>query len=198
MTEVAVWLEASLVARVLRSGPWLYPLVNLAHLLGIALLVGAIAALDLRLVGLWPEAPTAALARATVPVAGAGLALALLTGPALLAVRATEYVENPFLWAKFGAVAVGLANLGALHALRGLAERRRGARRRPVPPLRARRGGVPRGLGRCRFGGADDRLLVRAAARLQNSSPLRSMPWTPFSPFTVCVTRKSTASEQSW
>jgi hypothetical protein len=116
LTEVAVWLEASLVARVLRSGPWLYPLVNLAHLLGIALLVGAIAALDLRLLGLWPEVPTAALARATVPVAGAGLALALLTGPALLAVRATEYVENPFLWAKFGAVAVGLANLGALHA----------------------------------------------------------------------------------
>jgi hypothetical protein len=116
LTEVAVWLEASLVARVLRSGPWLYPLVNLAHLLGIALLVGAIAALDLRLLGLWPEVPTAALARATVPVAGAGLALALLTGPALLAVRATEYVENPFLWAKFAAVAVGLANLGALHA----------------------------------------------------------------------------------
>ena len=29
--------------------------------------------------------------------------------------RATEYVENPFLWAKFGAVALGLANLVALH-----------------------------------------------------------------------------------
>jgi hypothetical protein len=133
LTEVAVWLEASLVARVLRSGPWLYPLVNLAHPLGIALLVGAIAALDLRLVGLWPEVPTAALARATVPVAGAGLALALLTGPALLAVRATEYVENPFLWAKFAAVAVGLANLGALHASaawRSGDEARGGARRR--------------------------------------------------------------------
>ena len=50
-----------------------------------------------------------------VPVARVGLALALLTGPALLAVKATEYVENPFLWAKFGAIAVGLANLGALH-----------------------------------------------------------------------------------
>ena len=115
MADVAAWLEASLLARFLRSGPWLYALVNLAHVLGVALLVGAIAVLDLRLVGLWAEVPVAALARAAVPVAGAGLALALATGPALLAAKATEYVENPFLWAKFGAVAVALANLGALH-----------------------------------------------------------------------------------
>ena len=113
--DIAVWLEASLLARTLKSGPWLYPLVNLAHVLGIALLLGAIAVLDLRLVGAWPGVSMAALARATVPVASAGLALALATGPALLAVRATEYVENPFLWAKFGAVAIGIANLGALH-----------------------------------------------------------------------------------
>ena len=115
MADLAVWLEASLLARTLRSGPWLYPLVNLAHVFGIALLVGAIAVLDLRLVGLWPGLPVAALARAAVPVAGAGLGLALVTGPALLSVRATEYVGNPFLWAKFGAVAVGIANLVALH-----------------------------------------------------------------------------------
>ena len=115
MADLAVWLEASLLARLLKTGPWLYPLVNLAHVLGIALLVGAIAVLDLRLVGLWPDVPVAALARATVPVAGAGFALALATGPGLFAVRATEYVDNPFLWAKLGAVAVALANLGALH-----------------------------------------------------------------------------------
>lgn len=116
MADIAVWLEASLVARSLRGGgPWLYPLVNLAHVLGIAVLVGAIVVLDLRLIGVWPDMPVATLARATVPVAGAGLAVAFVTGPALLTVRATEYAENPFLWAKFGAVAVALANLGALH-----------------------------------------------------------------------------------
>jgi hypothetical protein len=115
LADAAAWLEASLLARALKVGPWVYPLVNLAHLLGVALLLGAIAVLDLRLVGFWPDAPVAPLARATVPVAGAGLALALLTGPALLAVQATDYAANPFLWLKFGAVAVGLANLAALH-----------------------------------------------------------------------------------
>ena len=120
MADLAAWLEASALARLLKAGPWLYPLVNLAHVLGIALLVRAIAALDLRLVGLWPGVPVAALARAAVPVAGAGLALALATGPALFAVRATEYVGNPFLWAKLGAVAVAVA-LANLAALRGSA-----------------------------------------------------------------------------
>lgn len=115
MGDLAAWLEASLLARALRAGPWIYPLVNLAHLLGVALLLGAIAVLDLRLLGLWRGTPLAALARATVPVAGAGLALALLTGPALLVVQAREYAANPFLWIKFGAVAAALANLGALH-----------------------------------------------------------------------------------
>ena len=132
MADFAVWLEASALARLLKAGPWLYPLVNLAHLLGIALLVGAIAALDLRLVGLWPGVPVSALSRAAVPVAGAGLSLALATGPALFAVRATEYVGNPFLWAKFGAAAVALANLAALHrsaAWRGVADGGRDRRR---------------------------------------------------------------------
>lgn len=114
MEDAAAWLEASAVARALKAGPWVYPLANLAHLLGVALLLGAIAVLDLRLVGLWPGVPLPALARAAVPVSGTGLALALATGPALFAVRATEYVENPFLWAKLGALAVALANLGAL------------------------------------------------------------------------------------
>jgi hypothetical protein len=115
LADIAVWLEASLLARTLKAGPWLYPLVNLAHLLGIALLVGAIATLDLRLVGFWPDTSIASLSRTTVPVAATGLALGILTGPALFAVRATEYMENPFLWAKFGAVALGIANLAALH-----------------------------------------------------------------------------------
>ena len=43
-----------------------------------ALLLGAIAVLDLRLLGLWRGTPVGALARATVPVAGAGLALATM------------------------------------------------------------------------------------------------------------------------
>ena len=39
--------------------------------------------------------------------------------------------------------------------------------------------------------------FARGALLRQNSSPFFSIPWMPFSPFTVCVTWKSTASEQN-
>ena len=120
--EAAAWLEASLLARTLRGGVWLYPLVNLAHLLGIALLFGAVSVLDLRLVGLWRRVPLGGLAEATIPVAVAGFVLAVLSGAAMVTVQARDYAANPFLWAKFGAVALAGLNALLLHRSRAWAE----------------------------------------------------------------------------
>lgn len=114
LESFAAWLEATPLARFLQDWGWIYAGVNTAHVLGIALLVGAIVVLDLRLLGLWRSVPVASLARPTVTVAATGLVLALTTGPMLLMVQATEYVANPFLYVKFGAILVGLLNLGLL------------------------------------------------------------------------------------
>jgi len=112
------WLQASALGHVMReSGPWAYPLVNLAHILGVALLFGAIVILDLRLLGIWRRTPLAALADAAVPVATVGFLLAALSGAGLLATKATEYIGNPFLYIKFCAIGVGLLNVAALNLL---------------------------------------------------------------------------------
>ncbi len=84
------------------------------HVLGIALLVGAIVLLDLRLLGAWRTIPVAAIARPAVTVAAIGLGIAFVTGPLLLIVQATEYVANPFLYIKFAAILVGLVNIAVL------------------------------------------------------------------------------------
>jgi hypothetical protein len=76
----ATALHASGLSQALRASIWLYPLVNTAHVVGIALLFGAIAPLDLRLMGCWKSVPLHHLARAAVPVAMAGLLLAAGTG----------------------------------------------------------------------------------------------------------------------
>jgi hypothetical protein len=98
----------------LRESGWLYAGVNTAHVLGIALLVGAIVVLDLRLLGLWRTAPVATLARPAIAVASAGLAIAVVSGAGLFAVQATEYVDNLFLYVKFAAILLGLVNIAAL------------------------------------------------------------------------------------
>ena len=116
MAELMAWLEASALGDFMReSGRWTYGIFNLLHVLGIALLFGAIAVLDLKMLGAWRRIPVAALAEPVVPISGFGLLLALGTGIALLSAQATEYVGNPFLLIKFVAIALGIANVAALH-----------------------------------------------------------------------------------
>ncbi|MGZ8336281.1 MAG: DUF6644 family protein [Allosphingosinicella sp.] len=102
------------MARLLQESGWLYAAVNTLHVLGIALLVGAIVVLDLRLLRVWRGVPLPTLAGPAVTVASAGLCVAIPSGAALLTVQATEYVANPFLYVKFAAILVGLLNVAAL------------------------------------------------------------------------------------
>ena len=114
------WLEGSALGHVMRdTGLWTYAAVNLAHIFGIATFFGAIAILDLRLLGLWKNIPLAALSRPAVIMASLGLAVALISGSGLLATKASEYVGNPFLYIKFPAIALGLLNVWILHRSAG-------------------------------------------------------------------------------
>ena len=117
MLDWPAWLEASALAHFVRnSGPDTYGIVNLFHVFGIALLFGAIALLDLRLLGVWKSVPIGVLAKPVVPSAGVGLTLAPLSGITLFSVQATEYYFNPFLYLKFGVLIFGIVNVAALHS----------------------------------------------------------------------------------
>ncbi|WP_207540884.1 DUF6644 family protein [Sabulicella rubraurantiaca] len=108
-------LEAWPVAAALRRSEVLYLLVNAAHILGIGLLIGAIATLDLRVLGVFHHAPLSALGPPLVRVAAAGLGLALATGSLLFSVRPADYAANPAFLTKLGLVLAGLLNVLALH-----------------------------------------------------------------------------------
>ncbi len=111
MEDLLAALEVSALGRLMRgSGAWTYALVNLAHIMGIASLFGAVLVLDLRLLGARRTVPLGVLADAALPVARAGFALAAASGLGLLAANATDYVGNPFLLIKFPAIGVALAN----------------------------------------------------------------------------------------
>jgi hypothetical protein len=116
--DFMAWLEFSALGVAMReTGRWTYALVNLAHIFGISLLFGAVVVLDLRLLGFWRWIPLDQMARPTTAVAGAGFVIALITGPALLATKATEYVGNPFLPLKLIAIVAGIANIAIVHNL---------------------------------------------------------------------------------
>jgi hypothetical protein len=58
--------------------------------------------------------PLTSIAGPTVPVATAGFVIAAVTGVGLLATKATEYGDNPFLLIKFPAIAVALVNVAVV------------------------------------------------------------------------------------
>ncbi len=108
-------LEAGLLAEAMRKSPWLFPIVNTLHIIGLALLFGAISCLDLRLMGAWTIVPVPGLARIVVPVAGTGLGLALVTGVLLFLTRASRYAQNPVFQIKMALIVLALVNLALLH-----------------------------------------------------------------------------------
>lgn len=107
--EILAWFEAHPLLAALRASRHAYPLVNAGHILGLALLVGAVIPMDLRLMR--GDTPGAAGLR---PYAAAGLALTVACGALLFAVRGTEYIANPWFRWKMVLLALALTNT-ALH-----------------------------------------------------------------------------------
>jgi hypothetical protein len=103
-------LEATALATALRDSVWAYPLVNAAHVLGVALLVGAIIPLDLRLLSAWRSVPLGPLWQVLTHTAGAGLSLAIVFGSLLFITRATEYAASKLFIYKMVVVGVATAN----------------------------------------------------------------------------------------
>ena len=108
MYEMMAMVEASLFAEALRNlGVWTYGIVNLAHIVGISLLFGAIVILDMRLLSF----SVANISTITVPVAAVGLSLAIPSGVSMFAMNATQYHENPFVYLKMPILGLALANV---------------------------------------------------------------------------------------
>lgn len=111
----ATAIERSAAGDLIRASVWIYPWSNVLHVLGVALLLGAIAALDLRLLGVLRATRPADAAALLLPVAKVGLALALPTGLVLFVAEAGPIVGNPIFLAKFAAIGIALVNIVLFH-----------------------------------------------------------------------------------
>lgn len=104
-------LSASAPATMLRDSFWVYPIVNAAHILGLALLVGGILPLDLRLIGFLRRYDVKPLAQLCVPFAAVGLAMAIITGLMLFSVKPVDYIRTDIFQAKLGLIGAAMINI---------------------------------------------------------------------------------------
>jgi hypothetical protein len=99
---------------------WAYPALEVVHIVGIALLLGNLVLLELRVWGAAPALPVAPLARVALAVALAGFALVAVSGLAMFASQPGELIANrAFVW-KMALVFTAGINAAAFHARGGL------------------------------------------------------------------------------
>jgi hypothetical protein len=111
----AVWLETSGIAVAMRQWLWLYPIVEIVHIVGFVILVGAAFMFDLRLLGVSRGLPVSAMADHLLPRARLALVLVVPSGLLMFMAHATEMLENPAFRLKLLLIAAAVLNAGIFH-----------------------------------------------------------------------------------
>ena len=110
-----VWLEGCAVAIAMRQWLWLYPAVEIVHIVGFVILVGAAAMFDLRLLGCSRQLPVADLAQHLWRWARLSLLLVIPAGLLMVMAHATEMAENPAFRLKLLPIIVAGLNAAGFH-----------------------------------------------------------------------------------
>lgn len=108
MTSFAVWLRSTSISELIRYYPWVWPIGETIHFVGLALVIGVAGMFDLRLMGFMRRVSVSAV-KDLMPWAVAGFAMNLITGVMFFVGAPDQYVNNPAWWAKvFFLVLAGL------------------------------------------------------------------------------------------
>ena len=105
LLEFCRWLQYSGPLHAMRDSPIFFPIVATIHLMGLAMIGGAVFVVDLRLLGFGLQGqPVAELARDAERWLFRGLAVMITTGILLFMCFATKYYYLTFFWVKMGAL----------------------------------------------------------------------------------------------
>ena len=99
MTSFAVWLKSTSISELIRFYPWLWPICETIHFVGLALVIGIAGMFDLRLMGFMRRVSVSAV-KDLMPWAIAGFAMNLVTCIVFFVGAPDQYVNNPAFWAK--------------------------------------------------------------------------------------------------
>ena len=103
------WCENTFLGEAIRASTWLFPVIESLHLLGLAVIGGAVLVLNLRLIGLGiARQPAAQLWRDTRPLLLASLAVMLVSGLLLFTSEAVKLYYHEAFWVKMASLALSI------------------------------------------------------------------------------------------
>ncbi|MFZ6724174.1 DUF6644 family protein [Undibacterium sp. MH2W] len=101
LLEIGQWLNDTEIGVTVRESVYAFPIIEGAHLIGLALSLGLILFVDLRLTGYFlREVPVASILHALRRWLLLGFALTLSTGVVLFLAEATKLIFLPVFWLK--------------------------------------------------------------------------------------------------
>jgi len=95
----SVWLKSTQLSWIVINYTWVWPACETLHFIGLAMLVGVVGLIDLRLLGVAKRAPFAPLHK-LLPWAISGFAICLVTGSMFFAGDPFQYIHNYVFWLK--------------------------------------------------------------------------------------------------
>jgi len=87
-------VESLAIAKAMREWLWLYPSVEIVHIVGFTILVGSVAMFDLRVLGLSKRISVRALSRHLLPWSVGALTLIVPSGLLMFSAHASDFLGN--------------------------------------------------------------------------------------------------------
>ena len=112
MRPIMEWLQASSLAVLIHDKAWVFTTIQVVHVLAISLVIGSIAIVDLRLLGLRStKRPVTELTREVLPWTWAAFVVAAVAGSLMFISQAVAYSMNTTFWIKISIMAVAAINM---------------------------------------------------------------------------------------
>jgi len=108
-------LEGIAIAKAMRENLWLYPSVEIVHIVGFTILVGAVVMFDLRVLGLSRGVPVRALSRHLLPWSLAALLVIVPSGLAMFSAHAGDFLNNRAFQLKMALLVAAGLNAAYFH-----------------------------------------------------------------------------------
>ena len=107
---ILVALEQSGLGLAIRQSIWAYPAANVTHILALTVFAGAVAVMDLRMLGAFRETLPASVITPARRVAIVAFAILILTGLVLFTAETSHVAMNTVFQIKLALIAFGLLN----------------------------------------------------------------------------------------
>ena len=137
LPSFAAWLDSHAWSTALHESLWVWPLVESTHVLAVALFVGVLVMVDLRLLGFaFKDTSVSAMTSRVLPWSIAGFCIMLVSGLLLFYSNPVHFAHNIWFRAKLILLVVAAINAWAFH--RRVSRDREHWDSRPRPPLSVR------------------------------------------------------------